>query len=198
MLSMTSSVLAENSFIQIQLPHGVTVELPRNWVVLSENQRVTIEAFTQAKSEKFGVVDPSNDLTFAANYYADDGKTAVIFNVRYYPAQTVTQTDAIAASTDEIKELDDALHKGISQSLREIGSLLAWNGTTKKLINGKTVFISDYRRMSALSTPGAAFHSRLIRIFNGNKSFTVTISYREDLQLLLEPICDRVIGTIGF
>src|SRR4051794_9377909 len=76
---------ATGNFLPVRLPKGVTVELPKNWIALSNNQRITLDSYVQAKREMAGSADPSSDLNFAANYYDDQGKTAAIFNIRYYP-----------------------------------------------------------------------------------------------------------------
>jgi len=35
-----------------------------------------------------------------------------------------------------------------------------------------------------------------VRVFNGGKSFTMTVSYRENQEYLLRPICDRIISSL--
>ena len=85
---------ATSNFLAVRLPNAVTVELPKNWTALSNNQRITIDSWVQAKRETAGASNPSSDLTFAANYYDEQGKTVAIFNIRYYPEQTVTQAES--------------------------------------------------------------------------------------------------------
>ncbi len=182
---------AADNFVPVRLPKGVTVELPKNWTVLTNNQRIRLESWVQAQTE---FVDATSVLGFGANYYDEQGKTGGIFNIRYYPDLDVTQLDANAANTSDIKALNDLLRQGIVQSIGISGSrLLNWVGTTKRSINGTTVFITEYRRTSQI---GSNFRVRLIRIFNGRKSFTITISYREDLDFFLRPISDRIIASI--
>jgi hypothetical protein len=195
-LFIISSVAnAAGNFVLVSLPKGVTVELPRNWSVLSNNQRITIDSYVQAKRELSGAIDPSSDLGFAANYYDELGKTAVIFNIRYYPEQTVTQTMSRAATTSDTKDIDDAIHSGVVESQQQFGvQLLSWSGTTKQAINGTVAFVTEYRRAGYRDS--APFRVRLVRVLNAGRSFTVTVSYREDQEHLLEPICDRVIQSI--
>ena len=88
---------ATGNFVSIHLPKHVSIELPRNWTALSNNQRITLDTLVQSKRELAGASDPSSDLNYAANYYDDSGKTAAILNIRYYPDMDVTQADSRAA-----------------------------------------------------------------------------------------------------
>ena len=190
----SSTTYASGNYVSIRLPKGVTVELPRNWAVLSNNQRITLDSWVQAKTEANGVANASSELAFAANYYDEQNSTAGMFNIRYYPNLEVSQPDARAAGAADIKELDAVLRQNIVPGIEMSGNrLLAWLGTTKLSINGTSAFITEYRRSSP---QGGVFRARLVRIFNGQKSFPITVSYREDQEFFLRTICDRIINSI--
>ena len=57
-----------------------------------------------------------------------------------------------------------------------------------------TAFVTEYKR-SPIKSNGN-FKVRLVRVFNGGKSFTLTVSYREDKEYVLRPICDRIISSL--
>jgi len=184
-----------NNFVTIRLPHGVQIELPRNWDALSNNQRITLDSSVQSRIERAGIFDASSDLNFGANYYDEAGKTAAIMNVRYYPNLDISQTEARASGPSDISELDNALRESMLEAGQIYGfSVLAWNGTVKQVINGATAFVTEYKR-SPLNDNGN-FKVRLVRVFNGGKSFTMTVSYRENQEYLLRPICDRIISSL--
>lgn len=186
---------AANNFVSIRLPHGVHIELPRNWVVLSKNQRITIDSAVQYHTERAGIFDATSDLNFGANYYDEAGKTAGIMNTRYYPDLEISQAEARAVGPSDIHELDSALRESMVKTSQINGfSVLDWNGTVKEVINGVTAFVTEYKR-SPLNNNGN-FKVRLVRIFNGAKSLTLTVSYREDREYLLRPICDRIISSL--
>lgn len=182
-----------NSYVIVHLPRNVSIELPRNWVVISNNQRTTLDASVIARQGNAGIANFRSDLAFAANYYDDGGRTAGIVNVRYYPQQTVTQADARNASAAEVRELDALLQQELQKGVALSGSrLLAWQGTSKNSINGLIVFLSSYRR----SSPNGVFQVRLVRVLDAGRSFTLTISYREDQAYFLQPISDYVIRSL--
>ena len=165
-IALIPVAIAANNFVPIRLPHGVQIELPKNWEALSKNQRITLDSTVQSRNERAGIFDASSDLNFGANYYDEAGKTAAIMNVRYYPDLDVSQAEARAAGAADIRELDTALRESMQKAGQINGfSVLVWNGTTKQ-------------------------------VFNGGKSFTMTVSYRENQEYLLRPICDRIISTL--
>ena len=185
---------ANGNYTRVELPKGVVVELPKNWTIITNNQRITLDSAVQAKTEKLGMWDAKSELSFAANYYDDQGKTAGIFNIRYYADSDVTQLDAKSTSPNEIKEFDAVLRQNLVPGIEVSGNrLLGWNGTSKQSINGAIAFITEYTRSSP---QGISFRVRLVRFFNAHKSFTITISYREDQGYFLRPISDRIIGSI--
>lgn len=193
-LVLTGAAAAANNFELIRLPSGVTVELPRNWSVFSNNRRITLDSWVQVQEESRGAVAGTSDLAFAANLYDDLGQTTGIFNIRYYPNLDIPQSTARGAGPEDVSEIDATVRQSIVPGIEMAGGrLLAWLGTQKRTVNGAIVFVTEYRRASQ---KGGNFRARLVRVFNGNKSFTITISYREDEGYFLRPICDRIIGSI--
>ncbi|MRR07744.1 MAG: hypothetical protein EG828_12575 [Deltaproteobacteria bacterium] len=194
-VALLSVALAASNFVPIKLLHGVQVELPRNWKALSSNQRITLDAAVQSRNEPAGIFDASSDLHFGANYYDDSGKAAASMNIRYYPDSDISQAEAHAVMQSEVRELDRALRESIVKAGQVNGlSVLRWGGTRKQVINGITAFVTEYKRSSQKDSGN--FKVRLVRVFDRDKSFTLTVSYREDQEYLLRPICDRVISSL--
>ena len=187
---------ASNNFVKVNLPRGVSIELPKNWVVLSKNQRITLDSFVESVLDLSGIGQEEAELPFAANYYDDKGNTIGILNIRYYPQLELTQADARAATTQDVKELDAALKENMLKSMKAFGvTATSWKGTQKTSINGITAFLTEYRRNSLKGT--GEFRIRLVRVFSGNKSFTLTTSYHEAAAFLLKPITDRIINSLN-
>lgn len=186
---------ATGNFVSVSLPKDVTVEIPKNWSVLSNNQRITLDSWVQAKRELSGNSDQSSELSFAANYYDDQGTIAAMFNIRYYPEMKATQDESRSATAADTKTLDDALQGQVVSALNQFGMrVLKWMGTTKQSINGIVAFVTEYRRTG--TREGTPFRVRLVKVANASRSFTITVSYREDQEDLLRAICDRVIQSI--
>ncbi|RMD64817.1 hypothetical protein D6833_03840 [Candidatus Parcubacteria bacterium] len=187
---------AADNFTRISLPKGVSIELPKNWIVLSRNQLITLDSAVESVLDLSGIEHEESELPFAANYYDDKGNTLGILNIRYYPELQLTQADAQAATAQDVKDLDAALRENIVRSTKAFNmKVTSWAGTKKTSINGITVFLTEYRRQ-ALKRSGE-FRVRLVRVFAANKSFTLTVSYDEAASFLLKPITDRIINSLN-
>lgn len=195
-IALLPVAMADDSVVPIRLPHGVQIELPSTWEVLNGNQRTTLDSTAHSNLARAGVVfDASSDLNFAANYYDETKKTAALLNIRYHPDSDLTQSDTRAASAADILELDTAVRQRMVKVLQTSGaSLLAWNGTSRKVLNGVTVLVTEYKRSSP--TQNANFKVRLVQVNNGGETFDLTISYRERNEDQLRPICDRIISSL--
>lgn len=172
LLVFGSVTMAASRYVTVRLAHGVSFPLPSNWQVFSNNTRITLDAWVHAN-----IPESPGNLTFAANLYDDRGTTLGISNVRFYPDQSVTQEDVRAASKQDLVELDASLKHSLTEGVvRSGGRIVEWKGTTRQVINGRQVLISEYRRV-ALTGQGT-FAARMIRVLNGPKSFTLTLSVR--------------------
>jgi len=194
-MALLPIALIANNFIPVKLLHGVQIEIPLNWKVQSKNQLITLDSAAQALYAHTGIYDASSDLNFGANCYDDAGKTVALINVNFYSNLAFSQTDARIAQQSDINELDIALYEKIVQASQINNfSILSWNGTSRQVINGITAFITEYKR-SPIKNNGN-FKVRHIIVFNDRKSFTLTISYREDQEYLFRPICNHIISHI--
>lgn len=195
LFTFTPLAIAANNFIPIKLPYGVQVELPRNWVALSNNQRITLDSSVQARLEGTEIFNASSDLNFAANYYDDAGKLAAMMNIRYHPDTKASQAEVRSIDQAALRDIDNMLRESIMKAGQATGlSVLVWNGSSKQIINGVTTFVTEYKRSP--TNNNGNFIVRLVNVFNNNKTFGLTVSYREDQEYLLRPICDRIISTL--
>lgn len=188
---------ATGNFATVTLPRGVTIDLPKNWVVLSNNQRITLDTFVESGLDLSGTAQVPSELPFAANYYDDHRNTIAILNIRYYPQFDLSQSDARNATSLDVQELDSALKENMLKEMKAFGmSITSWIGTSKTEISGITAFVTEYRRASL---KGAGdFRVRLVRVFADDRSFTLTVSYLESASMVLRPITDRIIGSLKF
>ena len=183
---------ADSNYKTVNLPKGVSIDVPINWQVISNNQRITLDAYVETLYEPI-----DSDFPFAANYYNDNSEVEALLNIRYYPWMEITQEDVFNASSDEVQYLDSMLNENILLAMKDVGKLLSWNGTKKEYINGIIVLITEYRRYS--NTTKDSGRVRLVRVFNDNKSFTLTVSYddRRQNSFMLEGITNRIIESLS-
>ena len=186
--------IADSNYKTISLPKGVSIDLPINWQVISNNERITLDAYVET------LFDPlDSEFPFAANYYNDNDEIDALVNIRYYPWEVVTQENVINMFTpDVLRAMDDVVHKGIMLAMPKANlKMLSWNGTKKKLIKDTVALVTEYRRYSGLSKSNARV--RLVRVLNGNKSFTLTVSYVDNKKssFMLKEITNRIIESLS-
>ncbi len=186
--------IADSNYKTISLPKGVSIDLPINWQVISNNERITLDAYVET------LFDPlDSEFPFAANYYNDNDEIDALVNIRYYPWEVVTQENVINMFTpDVLRAMDDVVHKGIMLAMPKANlKMLSWNGTKKKLIKDTVALVTEYRRYEGLSKSNARV--RLVRVLNGNKSFTLTVSYVDNKKssFMLKEITNRIIESLS-
>ena len=148
-IAVQVTVYASDNFVKVSLPRGVSIELPKNWIVLSGNQRITMDSAVESGLDLSGIEQEKSELPFAANYYDDKRNTLGILNIRYYPQLDITQEDARTSTLSDVEEIDPALKESILKSAKVFGmTVTSWSGTQKTIINGITVFLTEYRRNS--------------------------------------------------
>jgi hypothetical protein len=195
LLFATMVVEAAENFVTVTLPKAVSIELPKNWIVLSNHQRITLDTSVESRLDLSGIEQDTSELEFAANYHDDRGNTIGIVNLRYYPDLGLSQADARRATGQDVQELDAALKENLLKGMETVGmSITSWSGTTQTEINGVTTFITEYRRASIKAR--GDFRVRLIRVFAEDRSVTLTISYLESAAIILQPITDRIIASL--
>ncbi|MGE5153413.1 MAG: hypothetical protein ACM3ST_05300 [Bdellovibrio bacteriovorus] len=173
----------------------MSIELPRNWLALSNNQKFTLDTAVEAALDLTTIVSPISTLPFAANYYDDTGRVAAMMNLRYYPELDISQREAAEVSAADVQEIDAALKERVTQGVEASGSTItSWKGTEKVKISGIVAFETEYFRRSLRSSDN--FRVRLVRVFAGPRSFTLTVSYLASDIWILEKITDHIIASL--
>mgnify|MGYP001345495821 CR=1 FL=1 len=183
---------AQSPFVSIKLQNGISFELPRNWKVIDLNTRTTLDASVAARSP----IDINSALPFAANLYNSRNQTISMVNVRIYPNIDVYQQDVKKLSRSEILEFDNSLEKNVTMGVELSGSTLTnWYGTEIMKIGDKVYLLSKYRRRSGINKNNF-FRVSLLRLLDGKKSFTLTLSYEETEEYFLKPIIVYIIKSV--
>jgi hypothetical protein len=194
-LAATVTASQADSFAVITLPEGVSFRLGDDWTVLSTEQRQKVRDLSHSRLDLSDADYRGTGPVFAANLYDENGAILGLMNVRFYPELDVTQAEVRPAPQSFDETLDSALARQIRASVEKIGGkVISWSGTTRRTINGITVFVTAYRRQ-ALHQPGT-FRVRLVRTFAGERSNTLTVSYWVRRKSVVKPIADSIIASL--
>lgn len=194
LFTVSCTSYAKTNFITIKLPESVNISLPRNWVLISNNQRITLDTWVESTFDLKDIPNGDSRLPFAANYYAS-GLTTGIINARFYPTIEMTQDDARSITEADVRDLDKVIRASMIRTMNNTGlQITSWEGTTRSTINGIMVFVTEYHRKSLRGS--GIFRVRLVRVLAGSRSFTLTVSYLESQSYLLKNITDRIISSL--
>ena len=189
LLILFAGISPASSFVTIELPQNISFQMPRNWVVLSGNTTITLDAFLESV-----MPNVTSDIKFQANLKNDSEQPIAQVQIYYWSSEFL-QSDVKGLSKVDVVTYNHNIRLQIEDELSDAGvRVTSWLGTTKKNINGLNVLISEYSRPSKLIQ--GHFRVQLLRIYCGVGSFSFVVSYHEEEILPLRPIADKIISTL--
>jgi len=198
LLLTTTVSVGEGVYVTIHLPKGISFDVPKNWILLSNNEKVDLAAFSEAiVDEEFGPGEEFEALHFAANYYNKEGKTEALVNLRYYPDNQLSQKDVKDESYNLVMGIIDIQNENIMHKVLNKAGLkvIEWKGARKEIIGGLTAIVTEYRRTGPYGNPGRV---RLMMFNNGKDSFHMTVSYddKKHNSFMLKAITNKIINSL--
>jgi hypothetical protein len=178
----------------LEFESGVSLDLPSNWKILSDSTRQTMDASRVAREIEAQGAALDSQLPFAANLYGDAGHVLAMANLRFYAQMPTTQAEIQAMDGETLQALDDALHEESVGQMQRMGQTVTWLGAQRAAIGDLVAVVCSYERVSA--DPLDHFCVRLVRIHDGPRSFTLTLSHRKSQTALLKPICDHIMRSL--
>ena len=89
----------------------------------------------------------------------------------------------------DLREIDSELKKAIEMSSELVGiEIRSWLRTKMRLVGETLALETRYRRVSM--TGKGIFFVRLVRIIDGPRSFTLTVSYLESRDETSQPVIE--------
>lgn len=190
LMGLCSAAQASN-FVRVTLGPGASMEVPKNWVILSGHARTTLDSSVEAS----GFKQSSSSLPFAANLLDERGATIAIVNARFYPDNELTQADANAITPAELKILEAAAIEGNQKAMKATGErVIGARGISKRMVHGTQVIIHEHERTD--NKTGSNMRVRGVRVWRSPRSFTVTMNYHEKDAVLLRPIIEYMTNSI--
>jgi len=192
-IALTANMaFAQSSFVSLPLPQNVSIELPKNWIVATENTRITAEAFAESLGGH-----KNTDLKFLAESYDQQNHRIANVNVVYLPnAPPLSQSELRAFTQSEFESNTKGLQGQINEVIKKVGGrLLSWEKPKRVEINGVTLMELGYSTIVP-STGEGVFKVKMLHMFAGPKSFKLTIGYSVDRALVLEPITNHIINSL--
>jgi hypothetical protein len=192
--SALASVNATDGYRRVDLliDKGVSIELPNNWIILSNRERSDLQAFVNSKKDS---ASPDHAI-LDSPFFAVFKRNSLIVGIAqaFNNDINATQNYLRKLTKQDIAEMNTALKKGIVDDAAIAKShVLSWEGTNKETINGVTALVSRYRLKDE---SGAVKNTCLINVLNGERSFALNVIYLEGEQQYLEPATYKIINSL--
>ena len=194
-LALPSSAAAEDQFLTLKLPHGITVDAPASWVGFSPAAKAQIAAATQAAVDLSGIdFDRSKFKNLLhIRQPLTSSYASLILSVGF--GERASQAELRSLSRSDLAEFDQEAKKSVETMTKQMNlQLLEWLGTSTAEINGNAFLVSKYRRSSP--TPNQTAYIETYQYQNVTRSVNFTIEYRERDKVLWDVICRRCLNSL--
>jgi hypothetical protein len=183
LLCIASNAFCESNFVRVEIGNNATIEIPKNWQILSANQKTTIDTYVEATKNN----TTQSEFKFAANFHNENGKTIAVVNARFYPNNMLTQSDAKNIVGEALNGLDEEIKKIIVPNAQKMGQkIIEWKKTQVQNINGMSVI--KYGKLTSNPPNGDLYYEYQYRFWNAPNTFTLTIGYKKEHEVFLEKI----------
>lgn len=183
------SFVYASSFIGINVNNDISFDIPRNWVVLSDNKTITLNSIIES------ILPVTSSVRFQANLKDDNGKPITTVQI-YRWSSEFYQADIDSMGESDMSDYNQQMRSQMVKELKAAGGTVSkWHGTRKSYVNDLVVLVSEYSRPSALGLSGQ-FRVQVLRVYSGDRSFSFVISYHEDNILPLRVLVDKIITTL--
>lgn len=183
-LFICSAQSQETHFATLSLPYGVTVEVPKNWWIISGDLNTSIETAGEAAISLAGFDVPRGKKTtlFRANSMPRTTYAGIAINAS---DADIAAEDIRGASATDLAELTPTIKEMMERSLAQGGlSVIEFYPIEKRDIDGQPALFISYKRTG----PHGPVIVRMTRLVFDNREISVNLSYRESEGTLWTPI----------
>jgi len=188
-----NSIARASSFIKIKVNNNVSFQLPRNWVVLSDDNVIILNSLVKSTLS----VRSNSNIRFQANLTNNKGEpltTVQVYSLHFQDEPS--QSRFAEMSEDDLGGYDQMMHEQLARQVSQFGGRVTdWYGTRKQYINGLVALTSEYSRSQDFPPVGHA-RVQIIRVYSGKHSFSFVISYYEEAVPPLRSLVDEVVSTL--
>lgn len=197
LLFMLSSIghARENAFRQIKLSHGISIDIPTHWTVLSIETRKNLAAASQAVMEKAELDDGAAKKEALLAVNATPSPTGAMVRVSATSPAEFTQAALAAVTPQELRDLDAE----IAPLYRRLGAaggpkIIELKPTGVAKVNGAHALVIIYTREGINGT--SPWRVTQYKIPTPSHIIELTLSYRLSDAVVWRPILDHVLKSV--
>ncbi|MFI3189268.1 hypothetical protein BCS42_14210 [Crenothrix sp. D3] len=195
----TTSVFAQDtSFHRVELAYGISLDIPSNWVVLSQDSKKNIAVAGEAMLSNAGIEGSSGqkERLLAVNAQPESNNNATI-RVSVTMPPDYTQADIAIATPKDLEAIGFEMQK-LFKTIEVSGGI--------KIIEMQPVHIEKFNNFLSLVMPyvragvndSVPWQVTQYKIPVSNRLIEITFSYKQTDALVLNPILERVKSSVQF
>lgn len=196
-LFVGSASAQDTAFRRVQLPYGISLEIPSHWEVLSQDAKQNLAAVSEALSRNAGVTEDSGKKERLLAVSAKPNPSGAKVRVSVTMPPEYTQADLAAATAAELNQLRPELI-ATSKKLEASGGVRVLEMQTPRIdrINNKLAFVITYTRADPYGP--SPWQVTQYKVPVSNKLIEITLSHRQSDAVVWKPILENVKRSIRF
>ncbi|MBC7162122.1 MAG: hypothetical protein H5U26_08445 [Immundisolibacter sp.] len=185
----TTHAQSGSNFVQVTLPRGIELKIPKGWWLLSAdlNQAIQDSADVIIGLSGEGPPDGQETNLIAANSMPRSTYAAVRVSSTIPPS--VAPSEFASITTADIRDLQSEMRQNFQKLLPLQGNLLIeFLGTRIETISGHPAVVTEYRRTS----PEGPVFVQINQVFTFSQEIRISLSYRESEVALWKPVVEKI------
>lgn len=196
-LLVGSAAAEDTSFRRVQLAHGISLEFPSHWKVLSQGTRQNLAATGEAMTKNAGFEGPNGRKEGLLAVNATPDPTGAMVRVSVTTTSEYTQADLAAATPAELNQLRPELYS-MFKKLESSGGPKILEMQTPRIerLNNQLALAMAYTRASAIGP--SPWQVTQYKVPVSNRLIEITLSYRQSDAIVWRPILESVKRSVRF
>lgn len=160
-----------SNFADVNLPRGISLQVPNGWRLLSADAKRIIDTSTEAALDLSGIGSLAGQEVNLIAANSMPASTYAALRVDVTTPSTMTPTLFAQLTARDILEMDGEMERNVRLMLRQQGLVLIdFLGLRTEKISGFPALVTEYRR----SGPKGPVLVQINQVFMARQSYTVT------------------------
>lgn len=189
---------ADYIYKQVQLSHGISIEIPAHWTVLPEDFRKNLAASSQAMQDNAGIESAPGQKKGLLAVNATPNPTGAMIRVSVTEPADYSQADLATATPADLKEIGTELLASFRKMEPSGGPRIIEMQAVRieKFNNDHRALVILYVRAGA--TGPSPWQVTQYKIPVANRLVEITLSHRQSDAVMWRPILERVKRSVRF
>lgn len=188
---------SDSAFKRISLPHGISLEIPAHWTVLSQATTSNLKAFEEATTEAAGIRDPGRKKVSLLALNSTPTPTGAIVRVSVSTPPDFTLDELRNTKQAELNEMAGEMAR-LFRQLETTGGpkVLQTFPARSEMLGSRLALVIPYRRASQFGP--SPWYVTQYKVPFQDHLVEITLSYRESDAPMWKPILQKVRQSIRF